>query len=232
MLKKLLKSPGLIVFFLSTIIILFGRSINQSFIYMVFVPFMTLSLMFDYYKKVENQDQTLYFILVFCLLGDLIITLEGFYAYTSGLMAYWGASILFYFSLYKELKKPLGELLKTTKFILPFSIYGIYFIVLMIYIQPFLADLFVPILIYAATLSFTVALSFVVYFHNKTKPNQYFMIGLFILSITASLMGLNRFVFKNNLLHVIETLLYVPSLFYIYLYFKTKIKSEDKKIMY
>lgn len=100
MLKKLLKSPGLIVFFLSTIIILFGRSINQSFIYMVFVPFMTLSLMFDYYKKVENQDQTLYFILVFCLLGDLIITLEGFYAYTSGLMAYWGASILFYFSLY------------------------------------------------------------------------------------------------------------------------------------
>lgn len=222
MLKKFLKSPGQIVFCLSTIVIVIGRSLNQPVVYFVFIPFLTMPLMYDYYKKVKHQDESLYFILTFCLLGDLIITLDGFYSYTSGLMAYWGASVLFYFALFKELKQPLFELLKKVTFIIPFAVYGVYFVGLMIFIRPYLADLFIPILIYAATLSFTVSLSFVVYIQNKTKPNQYFATGLFILSITASLMGLNRFVFKSNLLHGIETLLYAPSLFYIYLYFKKK----------
>lgn len=76
-----------------------------------------------------------------------------------------------------------------------------------------------------------VGLSFVVYMHNKTESNRYFMQGLFILSVTASLMGLNRFVFNSHILNGLETLLYAPSLFYIYLYFKTKPPRDEKNIL-
>ena len=78
-------------------------------------------------------------------------------------MAYWGASVLFYFTLYKELKQPLKELFEEKKYYIPFLCYGVYFVGLMIFIRPYLAEFFIPILIYAATLSFTVGLIFVVY---------------------------------------------------------------------
>ncbi|MGB1448595.1 MAG: lysoplasmalogenase family protein [Flavobacteriaceae bacterium] len=229
--KQLFCSPALITFCLSTLIIVIGRILSQSHIYLIFIPLVTMSLLYHYHKTIEDKDQSFYFILVFCLLGDIIITLDGFYSYTSGLMAYWGASVLFYFTLYKELKQPLKELFEEKKYYIPFLCYGVYFVGLMIFIRPYLAEFFIPILIYAATLSFTVGLSFVVYMHNKTESNRYFMQGLFILSVTASLMGLNRFVFNSHVLNGLETLLYAPSLFYIYLYFKTKPPRDEKNIL-
>ena len=59
-----------------------------------FYPFLTLTLIYDYHITV-GKDQTLYFILSFCLLGDMIVMSDNFYYFISVLMAYWGASILF-----------------------------------------------------------------------------------------------------------------------------------------
>ena len=61
------------------------------------------------------------------------------------------------------------------------------------FIQPYLNELFIPIMIYSATLSFAAALSIIVYIRRKTKSITYFTIGLVLLSITASLIGINRF---------------------------------------
>lgn len=90
------------------------------------------------------------------------------------------------------------------------------------FIKPYLKELFIPIIIYSATLSFTAALSIIVYLRQKTKSVTYFTVGLVLLSITASLIGLNRFYYKRYLLQGVQTLLYAPSLYFIFLYFKTK----------
>lgn len=214
-----------VVFILAALIIVVMRVLGLEHIALIFTPFITLSLLYDYHITV-GKDQALYFILTFCLLGDLIVMSDDFYYFTSALMAYWGASILFCFTLSRELEKSLGESLKHWKYALPLFIYLVYYIILMAFLKPYLKELFIPIIIYSATLSFAAALSVIVYLQQRSRTIAYFTAGLVLLSITASLIGVNRFYLKSNLLHGLETLLYTPTLFLIFLYFKTKTNNE------
>ena len=219
-------SPYVRALFVSaTIIIITMRVLGLEQIALIFIPLLTLSLLYDYHIKV-GKDQTIYFILTFCLIGDVIVISDDFYYFVSALMAYWGASILFCITLNRELDKSLGESLRKWKYALPLVIYGIYFVILMTFIKPYLKELFIPIIIYSATLSFAAALSIIVYLQRRSRSVGYFTTGLVMLSITASLIGVNRFYLKSDLLHGIETLLYAPTLFFIFLYFKTKSNNE------
>lgn len=141
-------------------------------------------------------------------------------------MAYWRASILFCIALNREVEEPLIELLKKWKYIIPLLVYGIYYLLLMYFIKPYLKELFIPIIIYSATLSFAAALSIIVYLRRKTKSIAYFTAGLVLLSITASLIGVNRFYLESDFLHGVETLLYAPTLYLLFLYFETKTNHE------
>ena len=219
-------SPYVRALFVSaTIIIITMRVLGLEQIALIFIPLLTLSLLYDYHIKV-GKDQAIYFILTFCLIGDVIVINDDFYYFVSALMAYWGASILFCITLNRELDKSLGESLRKWKYALPLVIYGIYFVILMTFIKPYLKELFIPIIIYSATLSFAAALSIIVYLQRRSRSMGYFTTGLVMLSITASLIGVNRFYLKSDLLHGIETLLYAPTLFFIFLYFKTKSNNE------
>ena len=219
-------SPYVRALFVSaTIIIITMRALGLEQIALIFIPLLTLSLLYDYHIKV-GKDQAIYFILTFCLIGDVIVISDDFYYFVSALMAYWGASILFCITLNRELDKSLGESLRKWKYALPLVIYGIYFVILMTFIKPYLKELFIPIIIYSATLSFAAALSIIVYLQRRSRSVGYFTTGLVMLSITASLIGVNRFYLKSDLLHGIETLLYAPTLFFIFLYFKTKSNNE------
>lgn len=225
MLKSHLSPYARATFVLATIIIIAMRVQGLAHIALFFTPFLTLPLLYDYHIKV-GKDQGIYFILSFCLLGDMIVLSDDFYYFISALMAYWGASILFCFTLNRELEKPLGESLRQWKYALPILVYGVYFVILMAFIKPYLKELFIPITIYSATLSFAAALSIIVYLQRRSRSVGYFTTGLIMLSITASLIGVNRFYLKSDLLHGLETLLYAPTLFFIFLYFKTKSNNE------
>lgn len=214
-----------VVFLLSTITIIILRILGLELIALIFTPLLTLPLIYDYHITV-GKDQALYFIMSFCLLGDVIVLSDDFYYFISALMAYWGASILFCFALNRELDEPLIELLRKWKYIIPLLVYGIYYLLLMYFIKPYLEELFIPIIIYSATLSFAAALSIIVYLRRKRKSIAYFTAGLVLLSITASLIGVNRFYLKSDFLHGVETLLYAPTLYLIFLYFKTKTNHE------
>ena len=214
-----------IVFLLSTIIIIISRILGMEFIALIFTPFLTLSLIYDYHITV-GKDQAPYFIYSFCLLGDLIVLSDDFYYFTSALMAYWGASIIYCLILSRELEKPLVELMNQWKYILPFGLYIIYFFLIMAFLKPYLKELFIPIIIYSATITFAAPLGLIVYLNKASKPLGYFVAGMVLLSITASVIGLNRFYFKSNLLNGIETLLYTSTLYLIFLYFKTKTNHE------
>ena len=85
-----------LVFILSTIITIILRMLGIELIALIFTPFLTLTLIYDYHITVR-KDQTLYFILSFCLLGDMIVMSDNFYYFISALMAYWG--LPFYFAL-------------------------------------------------------------------------------------------------------------------------------------
>ena len=214
-----------VVFLLSTITIIILRILGLELIALIFTPLLTLPLIYDYHITV-GKDQALYFIMTFCLLGDVIVLSDDFYYFISALMAYWGASILFCFALNRELEEPLIALLRKWKYIIPLLVYGIYYLLLMYFIKPYLKELFIPIIIYSATLSFAAALSIIVYLRQKRKSIAYFTAGLVLLSITASLIGVNRFYLKSDFLHGVETLLYAPTLYLIFLYFKTKTNHE------
>lgn len=197
------------------------RVFEQDSLNLIFTPLLSLILIYDYHRKIAD-DQALYFSFFFCMLGDIMTISSDFYYFTSGLIAYWGASILFYFTLNRELEVPFRTAIKKPSFFLPFLIYGLYCLGIMTFIRPYLGSLFIPILIYGLSLSLTCAMGLIVYWHKKTTPTLHFAKGLVILSVTASLIGINRFYLKNSLVYGVETLLYAPSLFYIFMYFKTK----------
>lgn len=79
------------------IMIIITRMIGLELIALIFTPFLTLSLLYDYHITV-GKDQTLYFVLTFCLLGDLIVMSNDFYYFISALMVYWGSFYSFLLS--------------------------------------------------------------------------------------------------------------------------------------
>ena len=211
----------LYVFWGLTGLLFYARVTDLVSLNFILTPLLSIVLIFEYHRKV-GEDQTLYFSFIFCMLGDLMTISSDFYNFTSGLIAYWGASILFNFSLSRDLQTPFKIAIKKPVFFLPFLLYGVYCTIIMVFIRPYLGVLFVPILIYGLTLSLTCALGLGVYFQERTIPRKYFATGLIVLSATASLIGINRFYLKSDLLYGVETLLYAPSLFFIFMYFKTK----------
>ena len=99
---------------------------------------------------------------------------SDFYNFTSGLIAYWGASILFNFSISRELQTPFKIGIKKPVFFLPFLLYGVYCIIIMIFIRPYLGALFVPILIYGLTLSLTLRHGFGSVLARQNNPEKTF----------------------------------------------------------
>lgn len=89
MLKSHLSPYVRALFVSATIIIITMRALGLEQIALIFIPLLTLSLLYDYQIKV-GKDQAIYFILTFCLIGDVIVISDDFYYFVSALMAYWG----------------------------------------------------------------------------------------------------------------------------------------------
>lgn len=210
-----------LLFWTAGVISLYAKLDHNILLNNIAVPFFTLSLLFIYYLE-KGKDNIFYFSFVFCLLGDIMEMSDDFSCFISGLMAYWGASILFSFALARELDQPITKAIHSFSAAWPFVLYFIYYLLLMIIIQPTLGDVFIPISIYALTLAYACALSIFVYIKKRTKAVGYFCLGLTLLSVAASLIGLNRFYFDHQDLFALETLFYIPTLYCIYLYFKHK----------
>lgn len=223
--KKILQLNFLIIIFWCVALSIFAARIYENLEFaLLLTPFLTLILIYDYHRKV-GENQAIYFILFFYMLGNLMVFNSDFYYFTSGLIAYWGAAILMNFTLNRELTEPFSVAIKKPIFYLPFTIYGIYWVIIMVFIKPFLGTLFIPIFIYALTLSLTCAMSIGVYLHSKSKSTLYFAIGLIVLTLTASVMGINRFYLGSSTLYAFEVLLYAPTLYFINKYFKSKTEN-------
>ena len=102
---------------------------------------------------------------------------DDFSYFISGLMAYWGASILFSFALARELDQSITKAIHSFSAAWPFVLYFIYYLLLMIIIQPTLGDVFIPIGIYALTLAYACALSIFVYIKKEPRPWVIFVLA-------------------------------------------------------
>lgn len=210
-----------ILFWTAGVTSLYAKLDHNILLNNVAVPFFTLTLLAIYYLE-NGKDNIFYFSFFFCLMGDVMEMSDDFSHFISGLMAYWGASILFSFALTRELDQPITKVIHSVKDAWPLILYFFYYVLLMIFIQPSLGDVFIPICIYALTLSYACALGIVVYLKKRTKRLAYLCTGLTLLSVAATLIGLNRFYFDHKDLFALETVFYVPTLYCIYLYFKYK----------
>ena len=215
-----------LLFWISGIVSIYAKFVHNIPLNNLTVPFFTLTLLLNFYLE-KGKTNIFYFSFSFCLAGDLMVMSDDIYYFISGLMAYWGATILFSIALSRELERPLSEAIKTLRYGWPFLVYLIYFFALMVVIHSKLGDLFIPISIYALTLSFNCALGLSVYLQKPTYPIRCFSVGLVLLSIAATFIGLNRFYLDNKELFVFETIFYVPTLYCIYLYFKANRHVEN-----
>lgn len=222
------KKPSilLVLFWITVFTAIYAKLTNNVLLNNSVVPFFTLLLLLKYYRN-KGDNNIFYFSFFFCFIGDLMVMIDDLYYFISGLMAYWGASILFCFALTRELDRSLFAIIKSNNRIWPFVLYLSYFLCLMVFIQSNLGNLFVPISIYALSLSISCAIGLVTYLEKRTLITLYFAIGLVLLSIAASFIGLNRFYFDHKNLIALETVFYAPSLYYIYLYFNKKINVEN-----
>lgn len=215
-----------LLFWTAAIVSITAKILNLPLIDHIEIPILTLSLLIIYYLN-NGQNNAFYFSFCFCLLGDLMVIIPDINYFFSGLMSYWGACLLFYLVVAKETDVSIKTFIQKPLLLLPYGLYGIYFIAINVFLYPQMKELFIPILIYALTLSYVCAHSIVSYLSNKDTSNLYLCVGLILLSIAASFIGLNKFYFSLYYLRAFEILFYAPSLYFIFLYFNYKNRYEN-----
>lgn len=223
-----LKSIPLTLFWLAWLTSIFAKLTENQLLNDTVIPFLTLLLIVEYYKN-KGSEEILYYAFLLCLIGDLMIMFEPIYYFVSGLTAYWGASILFLFRILKEFIPSFWEVLREHKWIMwPLCLYVLYFCWVMNFLAPYLGDLLIPVFIYAITLSITCAVSLCAFIKYRTPDTRKLGISYLSLSVAATFIGLNKFYFIEPKLEVIEPFFYGISLYYLFLYFKSK--SDGKQI--
>ena len=218
---KTKKFAFLSLFWIAAGVALIGKTLGYTWMDYIAMPFLTLSLI-AIYNLDKGKNNAFYFSFAFCLLGDLIIIKPDINHFFSGLMSYWGACLLFFLVVAKEVRLSSRIFLQKPIVLLPYIVYGIYFCAIIFFLYPHLKELFIPIVIYALTLSYVCAQSVTAYLIQKNRPTRYLCNGFILLSITASFMGINKFYSDYSFLRAFETLFYAPSLYYIFLYFQYK----------
>lgn len=214
------------MFWIAVSVSVYAKWTENLFLDHLSVPFLTFLLIIDYSYKRKQRTNFIY-AFICCLLGDVLIMTTHINYFVTGLTAYWGACLFFLFSILDEFNSPISVLIKkNSKLFIPILLYTLYIIVLMCYLKPALGDLFVPVGIYALTLSSTCGISFLYYLYEKNKTGRYMCLGFFFFSVAATFVGLNQFVLDIPKLKVLESLFYGPALYYIYLFYLNKKDAE------
>lgn len=209
------------LFWIASGVALIVKVLGYSWMDHIAMPFLTLSLITTYYLD-KGKNNAFYFSFAFCLLGDLMVLSPDMNYFFSGLMSYWGACLLFFLVVAKEISLSPKTFLQKPTLLIPYAIYGIYFIAILFFLYPHLKELFIPILIYALTLSYVCAHSVTAYLIHRNKATRYLCTGFVLLSISASFIGINKFYSPYSFLRAFETLFFAPTLYFIFLYFQHK----------
>ena len=190
------------------------------------VPFLNLFLLLHFFYA-KGHNNALSFALLFCLIGDCTLLIDHFNYFKSGLTAYWGACILFCISILKRLEGNLIVQIKKKKAILPMGLYGLYLVGLMYSIHSFMGELFYPTFLYSISLALTCGLSGLLLLEKRNTATKNVFYGCILLSICASLIGLNKFVLIDQTFRFLEVLFYAPSLYFLYLRFNDPFFNEN-----
>lgn len=226
MLSLVKKHPFLCLFWLVAGFKILGHLLENNVMLYITTPLLALSLLL-HYRTEKVQNTAFSFALIFCFMGDTTLLVDHFNYFIAGLTAYWVASILFYISFLKCLDGGLIKQLKKKKALWPLGLYAVYLVGLMYSIHSFMEDLFYPTFLYAITLSLTCGISGLLWLEKRNTPAKNVFLGCFLLSICATLIGLNKFVFTDNPYRFLEDLFYTPSLYFLYLGFKDPFFNEN-----
>lgn len=219
-------SPFLILFWLVAIVLSLAHLIQNTVLIIVSAPLLNLFLLL-HYKHIKGHSNAFSFALIFCLLGDCTLLIDHFNYFISGLTAYWGACILFGITILKRLEGNLMVQIQKKKALLPLGLYGVYLVALMFLIHSFMGELFYPTLLYSISLSLTCGLSGLLWLEKRNSASKNVFYGCVLLSLCASLIGLNKFVFSDPTFRFLEVLFYAPSLYFLYLGFNDPFFDEN-----
>ena len=219
-------SPFLILFWGNAFLLFLAQLLQNNLFVTLTAPLLNLFLLLHFFYA-KGQNNALSFALIFCWIGDCTLLIDHFNYFISGLTAYWGTCILFCISILKRLDGNLIAQLQKKEAMLPLGLYGIYLVGLMVLIHSFMDELFFPTLLYSISLSLTCGLSGLLWIEKKNTASKNVFYGCVLLSICASLIGLNKFVFLEQTFRFLEVLFYAPSLYFLYLGFNDPFFDEN-----
>ena len=213
------KSIPLLLFWTAWSIALYAKYTANPVLDAIAVPLFTITLLWDYNLQ-QGKEEVLYYAYTLCLLGDIMVMFQSIYYFVSGLTAYWGACILFLFTVLKEFKPSFKAVVLENKWIVwPIMIYLIYFSLVMKTLYVYFGDLFIPVSIYAFTLSCTCAISVCAYLKYRTRSTLYLCWAFILLSIAGTIIGFNKFYLTDPRLRFFETFFYGGTLFLLQRYY-------------
>ena len=216
------KSVPLLLFWTAWYISLYAKYTVNPLLDNLVVVLCPILLMWDYNLR-QGKEEVLYYAFTLCLLGDIMVMFQPIYYFVSGLTAYWGACILFLFTVLKEFKPSFKAVVLENKWIVwPIMIYLIYFSLVMKTLYAYYGDLFIPVSIYAITLSITCAISVCAYLKYRTRSTLFLCWAFILLSIADTIIGFNKFYFTDPRLRFFETFFYGGTLFLLQRYFILK----------
>lgn len=176
------------------------------------IPLLILLLIFS--KTVAPHKILLVTGLIFSWLGDMFLLFENSNAlfFIFGLVCFLITHI-FYIIYFNKIKSDKPSLLFKQPLSAIFVIgYGIFLVWLLF---PYLAELKIPVMVYALVICTMLLCSIHIFYKVNTPANRYYLTGAFLFVLSDSILALNKFYFSFTLAGVFIMLTYCAAQYFI-----------------
>jgi len=178
----------LLVFLISCIVDFYGIISHTIIFIYIAKPLLMLSLLWYYFVNAKRINK--YFVkgLIFSFLGDVFLMGEGHYYFIAGLVSFLIAHLFYIAMIVKKLDKPAA--IKLIKALIPFVIV---FVLLLNLLYNHLAEMKIPVIIYAIIICTFGVVSLLLFLQKKTNSVLILVFGVSLFVISDSILAINMF---------------------------------------
>ena len=179
-----------------------------------------LPLLFFYYLSYKRKDSAYILILFISWIGSLFFIGEIPETTIAGIICFWASLLLYTYTVIQYLEIPFYKNLSQPKKVIPLLIYAVYFVSIMTLLGPNLNDWLITIAAYALTVTFLSYIATIYYLEQpKNKFRLYFLIGILLLFLDASIICYQLFNQDNTIISLSVRIIFILAQYLICIYF-------------
>lgn len=198
------------VFVLVSVMDVIGVLFDIPILIHVFKPFILLSLIALYAMSVSKINKIYILALIFSFFGDVFLMYHGELYFMVGLISFLIAHLFFIKIVVNKIRES-----KISNVVFSVSPFLILLLFLIFFLNPYLKDLLIPVIIYGVVISIFGMVAVLDYLNTHSKKSLFMMFGAILFISSDSLLAINKFYSANDIFAVLVMVTYIMSQYLI-----------------